>query len=650
MNRYIGMRKQDILILIVEDDPTLGKAIQEGLGKVGYKTHWVKKPDEAIQYAQFNQPIGFVIDCMLPKMNGVDLAKKLQLQNIDHACLVMTSGIYKDKAFIKNTSKNLPVSAFLVKPFDLKDLIKVFDDHFTPAEEVSTSPLHNLYISPRLTERQKVKAINNSENVHGYDLLWIFMLLAEEEISGNLNIMTPEGDVLGVGFLDGEIVNVNLKDTQSYFGLLLVERGFISAHELEETLSQTNKTKRIGEQLVDANLLSPHAIDIVVAEQLGIRLSKIVMDSSLTVNFSKGDEIQVEARFSKNQLLEFTSHLLDSKVSLEWLKSHYLPWVRNSITKGPNFSHTHPCLHISPLSRLPNFLEFITSGINIEQALDSGNYDERSFYQAVHMLLINRMLLFEAQAKSIDFTLHKKRLMQIESELANKNYFEKLGLSQNAKEPEIKRAYRELAKALHPDKLDSSTPPDVLQLSKRVFDQIQEAYDTLQNAQKRTSYLKELETGRAESVLRAESLTERGKTALNRGEWRQALDHLTAAVKLCPPTSELKLLLIWAQIKSTKSKKGEDSDLADISKRLYEIPPEDKHTSLFYFVKGLVQKESADMEEALKSFKHSLHLDPGFISARREQSMLRSEEQSKTVDLLRGDLRDVVGALFKRRK
>lgn len=64
-----------------------------------------------------------------------------------------------------------------------------------------------------------------------------------------------------------------------------------------------------------------------------------------------------------------------------------------------------------------------------------------------------------------------------------KNYYEVLDVSQNATEEDIKKAYRELAKKHHPDK-----NPEDKTGSEEKFKAIQEAYETLSNAQKRAVY------------------------------------------------------------------------------------------------------------------------------------------------------------------
>ena len=67
--------------------------------------------------------------------------------------------------------------------------------------------------------------------------------------------------------------------------------------------------------------------------------------------------------------------------------------------------------------------------------------------------------------------------------MANKrDYYEVLGVSRNATETEIKKAYRRMAMKYHPDR----NPDD--QQAEEQFKEVQESYDVLSNERKRSAY------------------------------------------------------------------------------------------------------------------------------------------------------------------
>ena len=66
--------------------------------------------------------------------------------------------------------------------------------------------------------------------------------------------------------------------------------------------------------------------------------------------------------------------------------------------------------------------------------------------------------------------------------MKKRDYYEVLGVSKGASEAEIKKAYRRLARKLHPD----VNPGD--KTAQKRFQEVQEAYDVLRDAEKRRAY------------------------------------------------------------------------------------------------------------------------------------------------------------------
>ena len=67
--------------------------------------------------------------------------------------------------------------------------------------------------------------------------------------------------------------------------------------------------------------------------------------------------------------------------------------------------------------------------------------------------------------------------------MADKDYYNVLGVSKNATDDELKKAYRKLAKKYHPD-----ANPDNKKEAEKKFKEVNEAYEVLSNPQKRKMY------------------------------------------------------------------------------------------------------------------------------------------------------------------
>lgn len=644
------MLKNEIRILVVDDDPVFGATLREALNREGFTTTHVTKPDDAMIQIKLHAFQLAIIDCMLPKMNGRDLAVKIEQEGAAGIQRILMSGIFRDKTFVRESLAKTGAKSFLTKPFEMAELIRQVNEAVGHLIDIPVSPVVEL-MTMTATPGERLQAINKSETIHSYELPWVFATLMHTKIAGLLNIVSAEGDSSSVGFKHGEIIQVTNRDQKSYFGVLLVEHGFIEQEELDAAMELTASAKKLGERLVDANLLSPHAITIVMAEQQGIRLGKIVGNTSVKISFTETEDLKEEASIDVNMLNDIFNDWVTSKFPADWIKTFYTPWVRHKINQGPDYSDANRTMSGPAVLRASKILNQIPKGPTLEALqIDSGLSDDE-FFPAFHNLVLGGCIRFGEELKTTDVLVQRKRLKKLEVDLERQNYFERMGVSPRAKDVEIKRAYHELAKTIHPDRLGKDAPIDVRDLARKCFNMIQEAHEVLSDSSSRDNYLLELEQGRAEKIIAAEQMMEQARACLTKGDVRRAREMLEDAVTYVPMTTDLRLLLMWAQIKSSGADK--DTDLVTkLKDQLSAVPPEDRHNAVYFFVKGLVLKASGDFDGSRRSLDQSIGIEPNFVDAKRELNVLslQAGRNDKPVDLLKGDLKDVLGALLGGRK
>ncbi|RYZ69746.1 MAG: hypothetical protein EOP05_14355, partial [Proteobacteria bacterium] len=523
------------------------------------------------------------------------------------------SGIYRDKGYAREAMQETGAKAFLSKPFDLKDLLATVETQLEGIVDTPLAPMQALLTKDTISHKERIKSINDANEVHGFDLPWIFSLLLHPRVFGHLNIITPDGEVCGIGVQGGNIVQVNQKDSKSYFGVLMVEYGFVSQDDLDDVMKVTGKTKKMGERLVEANVLSPHAIQIVMAEQQGLRLSRTISNDAVKVNFIESDELREDAVTNRTNFTELLNEWMTSKITLDWLKSYYLPWMRYNIKPGPDYAATHRVFTIPVVQRAPKLGEWLLGRATLEQALADTGLSEDVFYPALHAMVISRVIRFGEPVHVTDSSSQKKRLTRLLIDLEKQNYFQRLNVVAKTKDSDVKRAYHDLAKILHPDKLSPETPGEIRELTKKCFALITTAYDVISDPDKKQAYIQENEKGRAEAILQAEQLMEEARRLLKKGDFKKARETMDSAITLAPPTTEGKLLSMWTKLKT--SKEG-DSTIDNVKQALSEIPPEDRHSATYYFVRGLMMRLTGENENAKKNLQHAVSLDPDFIDAR----------------------------------
>lgn len=637
-------------ILIVDDDKSFAESMKQGLIRHGFRAYVVNSPEDALSYIKLQDVHGLIIDCMLPKMNGLELVKKMGEHLSGTPPIILVSGIFKDKQFVKTAVKKTGAIEFFTKPFDINHLLEKLSSHFVPnAGEVHEyNPLTQLYISRESNARKVIRIINNSEGLHNFDLPWVFKMLCDARVTGHLNIACTNGDIAGVGIHDGKIVQVNIKNEASLLGILLVEQGYLDRADLNDILDSNTNSRKIGEVLVDANLVSPHAINIVLKEQLIWRLKRLIADSQMELNFVNADNVTPITSIDDNDMENFFADIIENTIRGDWLKTHYLNLSQNLISLDDKQTKAISHARLMPfVSRVyPGIEAHLQRGTTLEEILANNQQLETPILKMIHYFNILGLLSIKDVIKSTNLSHKLKRLQKLHNELDKKNYFERLGVSRSAKEADIKKAYFDLAKVLHPDKLSASTPEKVKELSEKVFEKIQVAYDTLKKADRKEAYLKELEVGQAEKLLQGDQHLEIGRTYLLKGQYSQAKKELKAAKDFNPDSAEIKTLSIWVDIKLASN--VTETFTVEIEKRLNQIPLESRDSAAYYHTRGLFCILIQDKERARKYFHTALNMDQTFINSRRELSLLGASKEP--VNILTADLKDVVGMIFSKKR
>ncbi len=111
-------------ILVIEDDPAIGKAVQKGLSETGHKCNWIREGPTGLQHAQSQRYDAIILDLLLPGEHGLSLLDKLRGEGIKTPVIVLTAlGSVSDKvAGLKKGADD-----YLVKPFEMPELLARLD-------------------------------------------------------------------------------------------------------------------------------------------------------------------------------------------------------------------------------------------------------------------------------------------------------------------------------------------------------------------------------------------------------------------------------------------------------------------------------------------------------------------------------------------
>lgn len=106
-------------VLIVEDDPLLGDALQAGLKQAGYAVDWMKDGVTAEQALGTEPYAAVVLDLGLPRLSGLEVLGRLRSRSSAIPVLILTA-----RDTVEDRIKGLDSGAddYLVKPFDMGEL------------------------------------------------------------------------------------------------------------------------------------------------------------------------------------------------------------------------------------------------------------------------------------------------------------------------------------------------------------------------------------------------------------------------------------------------------------------------------------------------------------------------------------------------
>jgi two-component system response regulator QseB len=107
-------------VLVVEDDPMIGRAVADGLQGDGYAVDWVHDGGAA-ELALKHGPYDLaVLDLGLPRKDGFEVLKSLRRAKIEVPVLIITA---RDAVADRIAGLDHGADDYLVKPFDLDELL-----------------------------------------------------------------------------------------------------------------------------------------------------------------------------------------------------------------------------------------------------------------------------------------------------------------------------------------------------------------------------------------------------------------------------------------------------------------------------------------------------------------------------------------------
>jgi len=639
-------------VLIVDDDKSSSQMLAEVVKRMGLKPIVANKPMDALNVVKLQTVHAALVDVLLPKMSGVDLVAEFRKTKFGDNPVVLLSGVFKDKAFAADAIKKTGAADFLFKPFGADELMNSLKTAFKDAISVEKWSVQTLLTRRMPTARERAKAIEHLEAIHGNDFPFVLGLLLEVSISGHLNIVNEAGEIFGVTVTKGTVSDVDSTESQSAGVLAMITNGFLNQQDWDEFQQAGNK-KFTLERLVQEGLVSPHAVTVAKHEQILSDLKAICSAESLRLNFgaAETDETPGKHAVDMNELLTAIVLSVDEYFKPDYLDKFYSAVQKSSI----QIANGHDKLEArwqEPLFKdMVKLKEIIKRGGTIEEAFQALPDERASVIQAVHYLVLHRDILFDDVERAKDMNSTLERYKKIFTELSGRSadaVFEYFGAPPMANPKVVENLFDEYVRSNAPDKLPREASPELQDYCKKCYDLLAAAKEIMMSELLRQELVTKKKSEGELKAKKANEMVARGLDLLRKGQFAQALETLREADKV--HSSNLGFMIrTWSEIKAGVGLNK--PAMLETLRKLESLPADDRKSAYYFMAMGLVKKVLGD-PMAASYFEKAIGADNTFTEARRELSVIDKPApagKDKKMDLLHGDITEVISNLFRRK-
>src|SRR5207344_1958523 len=107
-------------VLVVEDDDAIAQVLQRSLRMEGYEVRIAGDGVAALDEAHAFLPDLIILDLGLPRLDGIDVAKRLRDDEDDTPILILTA---RDALEARVEGLDVGADDYLVKPFERQELL-----------------------------------------------------------------------------------------------------------------------------------------------------------------------------------------------------------------------------------------------------------------------------------------------------------------------------------------------------------------------------------------------------------------------------------------------------------------------------------------------------------------------------------------------
>lgn len=169
------MKKKDMRILLVDDEPDILEIISYNLIAEGYQVLTAENGLEAIEMARKNKPHLIILDVMMPEMDGIEACERIRkIPELDETVITFLTARSED--YSQMAGFDAGADDYITKPIKPKVLmskVKALLRRFKEEEDQANV----LEVGELVINRDEYKVLNNGQEIilprKEFELLWL---------------------------------------------------------------------------------------------------------------------------------------------------------------------------------------------------------------------------------------------------------------------------------------------------------------------------------------------------------------------------------------------------------------------------------------------------------------------------------------------
>ena len=600
--------------LILEDNSSLAEALKKTVEGQGWivesSPSWGKKAHK-VKNNKFQL---ILLDILLADKKGVEILKILAEKKVS-AKIIAISGLFDEQSIFKGLPKDfLKNCHFLKKPLAEDKLLKLINKDELP-ELGSRFKKWSFFFEKDILEEPLSFYFPETDFFPAKQLIPLLLLAHFKAFTGDI-ILVINSKPNSIHFYKGNIIKIISSSQKSFFGEILVEHGLSLTDDVKQVLSDKTSNKRIGEKLLEKELLSPQMLDFVLKEQMKIRLSEFMSHPSFQLKFlpQKLESFEkIEIEFNKTDFMDWLADSIQTELKTDFWKSFYFDLKDYKLSRLSLLNF----FSVSQKSFFSKYNEFFKSlDANKKIAELIKNYNGDSIKLLYFGLLIKSIYLKKPsnEQKVLEQfkTMNRRILSGSEEDISSL-----LASPDSAIDlKELKENYKDLTRQIHPDFLPKESDETLKKDSEKSLKKLTEIYKKLlkkskedQGPPKKTS----------SDLVYVMNTYKQGIDLIQQTSYSEAFEMLSKIKDHSQAPSDIELYILWANLKVHPDLIGKNRKKGlNFQKQINKYPIHLRTSYLFWFVKGLFYYKCGEYNKAQELFKKTLFIESSFSPAKLE--------------------------------